>query len=72
MSLFFSLCHPVSCCVVLCQALNKCGFKNYSLPFLKKSLIAEGNETVTNCNALKMTVADGKLRFYPVYDMLIG
>ena len=29
---------------------------------LKKRLKAEGNETVTNCNGLKMTAADGKQR----------
>lgn len=29
---------------------------------LKKRLRAEGNESVTNCNALKMTAADGKQR----------
>lgn len=29
---------------------------------LKKRLIAEGNQTVTNCNALKMRAADGKMR----------
>ena len=29
---------------------------------LKKRLLAEGNETVTNCNALKMTAPDGKQR----------
>ena len=33
---------------------------------LKKRLIAEGNETVTNCNALKMTAADGKKRMTDV------
>ena len=27
---------------------------------LKKRLKDEGNETVTNCNGLKMTAADGK------------
>ena len=27
---------------------------------LKNRLIKEGNQTVTNCNALKMTAADGK------------
>src|SRR6478736_1400336 len=27
---------------------------------LKKRLLDEGNETVTNCNGLKMTAADGK------------
>jgi len=29
---------------------------------LKQRLLAEGNETVTNCHALKMTAADGKKR----------
>jgi hypothetical protein len=29
---------------------------------MKKRLSDEGNETVTNCNALKMTAADGKQR----------
>ena len=29
---------------------------------LKKRLLAEGNETVTNCNGLKMKAADGKMR----------
>ena len=29
---------------------------------LKKRLLAEGNETVTNCNGLKMQAADGKMR----------
>ena len=29
---------------------------------LKKRLKDEGNETVTNCNALKLTAADGKMR----------
>jgi len=29
---------------------------------LKKRLRAEGNETVTNCNVLKMTAQDGKMR----------
>ncbi len=28
---------------------------------LKKRLLAEGNETVTNCNALKLPAADGKM-----------
>jgi hypothetical protein len=35
---------------------------------LKKRLIAEGNETVTNCNSLKMTAADGKSRLTDVAD----
>ena len=36
---------------------------------LKKRLKDEGNETVTNCNALKMKAADGKMRLTDVADM---
>lgn len=35
---------------------------------LKKRLTDEGNQTVTNCNALKMTAADGKQRLTDVAD----
>lgn len=35
---------------------------------LKKRLKDEGNETVTSCNALKMTAADGKRRMTDVAD----
>ena len=35
---------------------------------LKKRLLDEGNETVTNCNALKMVAADGKMRLTDVAD----
>ena len=35
---------------------------------MKKRLKDEGNETVTNCNALKMTAADGKKRVTDVAD----
>lgn len=35
---------------------------------LKKRLKDEGNETVTSCNALKMTAADGKRRLTDVAD----
>ncbi len=35
---------------------------------LKKRLTAEGNETVTNCNALKMEAQDGKIRIIIVSD----
>lgn len=35
---------------------------------LKKRLLAEGNETVTNCNGLKMLAADGKMRLTDVAD----
>ena len=33
---------------------------------LKKRLKDEGNETVTNCNGLKMTAPDGKKRIGPM------
>ena len=33
---------------------------------MKKRLLDEGNETVTNCNALKMLAADGKMRLTDV------
>lgn len=35
---------------------------------LKKRLKDEGNETVTNCNSLKMRAADGKMRLTDVAD----
>jgi hypothetical protein len=35
---------------------------------LKKRLLEEGNETVTNCNALKLPAVDGKMRFTDVAD----
>ena len=35
---------------------------------LKKRLKDEGNETVTNCNALKMPASDGKMRKTDVAD----
>ena len=35
---------------------------------LKQRLKAEGNETVTNCHALKMTAADGRKRLTDVAD----
>ena len=35
---------------------------------LKKRLKDEGNETVTNCNGLKMRAADGKMRLTNVAD----
>ncbi len=35
---------------------------------LKERLKAEGNETVTNCHALKMIAADGKMRLTDVAD----
>ena len=35
---------------------------------LKQRLKEEGNETVTNCHALKMIAADGKMRLTDVAD----
>jgi hypothetical protein len=35
---------------------------------LKKRLLAEGNQTVTNCNGLKMKAEDGKMRLTDVAD----
>jgi hypothetical protein len=35
---------------------------------MKKRLADEGNETVTNCNALKMLASDGKMRLTDVAD----
>ena len=43
------------------------GARNY-WKVLKKRLKDEGNETVTNCNQLKMTAADGKKRLTDVAD----
>ena len=36
---------------------------------LKQRLKEEGNETVTNCHALKMPAADGKMRLTDVGDV---
>ena len=38
---------------------------------MKKRLKDEGNETVTNCNALKMTAADGKKRLTDVANTAV-
>ena len=35
----------------------------------KHRLKKEGNETVTNCNQLKLLAADGKIRLTDVTDM---
>jgi hypothetical protein len=35
---------------------------------MKKRLLVEGNQTVTNCNALKMEATDGKMRMTDVAD----
>lgn len=38
---------------------------------MKKRLKDEGNETITNCNALKMTAADGKKRLTDVANTAV-
>ncbi|MCK5201207.1 MAG: Bro-N domain-containing protein, partial [Spirochaetales bacterium] len=43
------------------------GARNY-WKVLKHRLIKEGNETVTNCNRLKMLAKDGKMRMTDVAD----
>lgn len=51
----------VDVCNVLTDSADYQTARNY-WKVLKKRLIAEGNETVTNCNRLKMQAADGKMR----------
>ena len=43
------------------------GARNY-WKVLKNRLLVEGNQTVTNCNQLKLTSADGKMRKTDVAD----
>lgn len=43
------------------------GARNY-WKVLKSRLVKEGNETVTNCNRLKLLAEDGKMRFTDVAD----
>ena len=43
------------------------GARNY-WKVMKSRLLKEGNETVTNCNRLKLVAEDGKLRFTDVAD----
>ena len=62
---YFSI---VDVCEILTEQANHQGARNY-WKVLKKRLIAEGNETVTACNRLKMTADDGKLRLTDVADI---
>lgn len=50
---------------VLTDSANYQTARNY-WKVLKNRLIAEGNETVTNCNQLKLPAADGKMRMTDV------
>ena len=58
---YFSI---VDVCAVLTESENPQTYWRV----LKNRLKKEGNETVTNCNALKMRAADGKLRLTDVAD----
>ena len=58
---FFSI---VDVCGVLAESDNPQVYWRV----LKNRLKKEGNETVTNCNALKMLAPDGKMRFTDVAD----
>ena len=50
---------------VLTAQFNHQGARNY-WKVMKNRLIKEGNETVTNCNQLKLTAEDGKNRLTDV------
>ena len=52
---------------ILTEQKNYQGARNY-WKVLKHRLLKEGNETVTNCNRLKMRSADGKMRMTDVAD----
>lgn len=61
---FFSIIDVVS---ILTNQIKYQGARNY-WKVLKHRLVKEGNETVTNCNRLKMPAADGKMRMTDVAD----
>lgn len=50
---------------ILTEQLSHQGARNY-WKVLKSRLTKEGNETVTNCNRLKLPAEDGKMRFTDV------
>lgn len=52
---------------ILTEQKDYQGARNY-WKVLKHRLLKEGNETVTNCNRLKMRSADGKMRLTDVAD----
>jgi hypothetical protein len=52
---------------VLTDQIDYQGARNY-WKVLKHRLLKEGNETVTNCNQLKMLAPDGKMRLTDVAD----
>ncbi len=61
---YFSIVDVVA---VLTEQKDHQGARNY-WKVLKHRLVKEGNETVTNCNRLKMRAADGKMRQTDVAD----
>jgi len=61
---FFSI---VDVIAILTQQKDYQGARNY-WKVLKHRLVKEGNETVTNCNRLKMIAKDGKMRMTDVAD----
>ena len=61
---YFSI---VDICGILTDQPDQERARNY-WKVLKYRLIKEGNETVTNCNRLKMVAADGKMRLTDVAE----
>ena len=61
---FFSI---VDVIAILTEQKDYQGARNY-WKVLKHRLVKEGNETVTNCNRLKMIAKDGKMRMTDVAD----
>ena len=53
--------------VILTEQIDFQGGRNY-WKVLKHRLLKDGNETVTNCNRLKMLAKDGKMRLTDVAD----
>lgn len=61
---YFSI---VDVCGVLTEHPDTEHARNY-WKVLKHRLVKEGNQTVTNCNRLKLRASDGKLRMTDVAD----
>ena len=61
---YFSI---VDVIAVLTDQPSHQGARNY-WKVLKSRLLKEGNETVTNCNRLKLMAEDGKMRLTDVAD----